>query len=152
MKAQIKKPIAIIDIDGTICEVGPRKRFLAQNPPDWEAFYADEFDDRPIDRVCDFVRFLATKYDVFFCTSRRESVRQKTQLWIKRHLGMEPKDYDLIMRANSDIRPDTVSKIRTFRESTTEEEQGRVQLVLEDSPAVAAMWQAKFGYLCMVVS
>lgn len=148
---RVLKPIAVIDIDGTLCEVGPRQRFADQNPPDWDRFYMDDFNDQPILNVCDFVRHLSSRYEVFFCTSRRETVRTKTQIWLKRHLAMNPSDYTLIMRANSDESPDVVSKIRWFRECTTEEERRRVQLVVEDSAAMAAMWREMFGYLCLQV-
>ena len=143
--------IAVIDIDGTLCIVGERRKFIEQFPQDWERFYADSFDDLPIPAVCDLVRELAKTYNIFFCTSRRESVRQKTQLWLKRHLGMTPQDYTLIMRSNTDRRPDVLSKIDTFTQTTTEAERADVAFVIEDSPAMAVMWR-QFGYLCIQVA
>lgn len=145
------KNIAVIDIDGTLCIVGERRKYIEQFPHDWEAFYADSFDDQPIPAVCDLVRRLGGAYEIMFCTSRRESVRQKTQLWLHRHLGMTPQDYTLIMRRTNDRRPDVFSKIETFTNETTEEERTRVAFVVEDSPAMAVMWR-QFGYQCFQFS
>lgn len=145
------KSIAVIDIDGTLCVVGERRKYMEQFPQDWEAFYADSFDDQPIPAVCDLVRRLADTYDIIFCTSRRESVREKTQMWLQRHLGMTPQDYTLIMRQGIDRRPDVLSKVDTFTQETTEEERANVAFVVEDSPAMAVMWR-QFGYRCFQIS
>lgn len=140
------KPIAVIDIDGTIAEVGARGKFFEQNPIDWEAFYLDNFDDKPIVNVCDFVKRMRNEYEIIFCTARRECVRQKTQLWLRKHLGFEPGDYTLIMRSNDDARPDYIQKIENFIEETTSEERERVGFVIDDSLTVATFWRTKFGY------
>lgn len=139
------KPIAIIDIDGTIAEVGARGRYFEQNPIDWDAFYRDNFDDKPIKNVCDFVKIMRKEYDIVFCTARRECVRQKTQLWLSKNLGFEPSDYTLIMRNDTDTRPDYIQKIDSFMHATTPEERGRVSFVVEDSTTMAVMWKIKLG-------
>lgn len=143
--------IAIIDLDGTLCVVGDRRKYMEQFPQDWEAFYADSFDDQPIPAMCDLVLLLAGAYEIIFCTSRRESVRQKTQIWLQKQLGMTPQDYTLIMRSNSDRRLDVLSKVDTFTQTTTEEERTRVAFVVEDSPAMAVMWRHA-GYRCLQFS
>lgn len=145
------RDIAVIDIDGTLCVVGDRRKFIEQSPPDWAAFYASSFDDRPITAVCDLVRQMALCYDLIFCTSRRESVRQRTQIWLERHLGMPPRDYTLIMRPDDDRRPDVQSKIERFKLETTPEERGSVAFVIEDSVSMAAAWR-RAGYKCFQVS
>ena len=138
-------PIAVVDIDGTIAKVGARAALLLSEPIDWEKFYADEFDDEPIRSVCDMVMHLARRYEIIFCTSRKERVRQKTQLWILKHLGMTPDDYHLIMRPDDDERPDYLQKIACFQDDTTEKERQRVALILDDSIEVALEWK-RLGY------
>lgn len=145
------RPIAIIDIDGTIAKVGNRGQYLEQCPIDWSAFYKDSFDDEPIRNVCYFVKLLQKECDIFFCTSRREVVRDKTQQWLKNHLGMEPSDYELIMRQAGDDRPDYISKIDNFIIHTTQEERSRVKFVLEDSMTVAWHWRQQ-GFTTYQVS
>lgn len=147
----MNRKIVVIDIDGTLCVVGDRRKYMEQDQPDWDAFYRDDFDDLPIGTVCDFVRSLSKHYEIFFCTSRRETVRQKTQIWLQRNLCMSPKDYTLIMRSDSDHRPDVISKIDTFTQETTEDERADVAFVIEDSLDMAYRWR-QLGYRCFHVS
>lgn len=141
----------VVDIDGTLAEVGlRRRRLLEQLPVDWEAFYRDDFDDLPRRNVCSFVQFNARTMELFLCTSRRESVRDKTQRWLLRNLGMQPRDYTLIMRANGDDRPEHIQKLDQFFRETTEEERRRVLFVVEDNKAVARMWRRR-GFTCFIV-
>lgn len=141
MTRQILPKIMVIDIDGTIAQEGARAQLLKQQPVDWDRFYEDDFDDRPNTSVCDFVRFMAETLEVIFCTSRRECVRQKTQAWLQKHLGMAPKDYTLIMRRNDDDSLATSQKWTQFKAETTEEERQRVLFVIEDDAAMASMWR-----------
>ena len=151
MKRQETKRIMVVDIDGTLAEVGlRRRRLLEQLPVDWEAFYRDDFDDLPRRNVCSFVQFNARTMELFLCTSRRESVRDKTQRWLLRNLGMQPRDYTLIMRANGDDRPEHIQKLDQFFRETTEEERRRVLFVVEDNKAVARMWRRR-GFTCFIV-
>lgn len=140
----------VVDIDGTLSEVGPRRRLLEESPVDWEAFYEDEFDDPPKRNVCSFVSYAARRLEVIFCTSRRESERLKTQRWIARHLGLVSGGYRLIMRENGDVRPAVVQKWDQFRKETTEEERGRVLFILDDDKTVAHMWRRR-GFVCFEV-
>lgn len=140
----------VVDIDGTLAQVGPRRRLLETTPVDWDTFYRDAFDDEPIPEICRMVRELAKSYEVVFCTSRRETVRQATQLWLRRHLEMEPADYTLIMRNDADARPEVVSKIDTFNQETTIDERRAVAFVLEDNPSVANGWRLA-GYRCLQI-
>lgn len=151
MKREEMKRIMVVDIDGTLAEVGLRRRRLLERlPVDWEAFYRDDFDDLPRRNVCSFVLFNARTMELFLCTSRRESVRDKTQRWLKRHLGLEPRDYTLIMRANGDERPEHIQKLDQFFRETTEEERRRVLFVVEDNKTVARMWRRR-GFTCFIV-
>lgn len=146
MGKAITKPIAVIDIDGTIAEVGTRGRYFEQNPIDWDAFYRENFDDKPIANVCDFVKRMRNEYEIIFCTARRECVRQQTQEWLLKNLGFQPADYTLIMRENGDTRPDYVQKIDNFIQETTSEERERVGFVIDDSLTVATCWRLRLGY------
>lgn len=145
------KPIVVIDIDGTISTVGHRARFLELNPIPWDRFYADAFDDEPIAPMCNFLLLMKGKYDIFFCTSRAERSRKKTQMWLEARLGFTPQDYTLIMRSNSDTRPDYIQKIEDFKAETTAEERERVAFVIDDSPTVMFHWR-RLGYRTLLIS
>lgn len=149
--ANTQKPIAVIDIDGTISTVGPRARFLEQVPIDWEAFYADAFDDEPIVPMCNMLQMMKGNYEIIFCTSRAERSRRKTQCWLEARLGFTPQDYTLIMRPDRDIRPDYVQKIECFKAETTPEERERVAFVIDDSPTVMFHWR-RLGYRTLLIS
>jgi len=141
----------VVDIDGTLAEVGfRRRRLLETRPVDWEAFYGDPFDDLPRGNVCAFVKHVARQFEVIFCTSRRECVREKTQQWLLRHLGFAPGDYTLIMREHGDTRPDYIQKLDQFFKETTAEERERVLFVLEDDLTVALRWRLR-GFTCFEV-
>lgn len=147
----MEKRIIVVDIDGTLSVVGQRRRFIEQEPKDWERFYMDDFNDLPIRDICDFVRHMAKTCEIIFCTSRSECVRQKTQLWLQRNLLLSPRDYTLIMRPAGDTRPDFVSKLVAFTNETTPDERARVAFVLEDSACMAAMWR-HHGFRCFHVA
>ena len=72
------KKIVIIDIDGTISKVGDRLKYLQQTPTDWDSFYEACFEDEPIIEVIELVKHLEQKYQILYCTGRRESVRKIT--------------------------------------------------------------------------
>lgn len=147
------RPIAIVDIDGTVAKVPTRRLRILSNPPvDWTAFYNDDFDDEPLSAGINLVWAIRDKMELFFCTSRRECVRQKTQLWIQKHLGLSPQEYTLIMRANDDLRPDYVQKIENFKAETTPEEKERVAFVVDDSNTCCWMWRQKCNYKTLQVS
>ena len=64
---------------------------------------------------------------------------------------MSPKDYTLIMRSDSDHRPDVISKIDAFTQETTEADRANIAFVIEDSLDMAYRWR-QLGYLCFHVS
>ena len=73
------KRIVVVDIDGTISQVGERLKYLKQEPKDWDSFYNDCFEDEPIEEMIDLVYSLYLQgYQLVFCTGRRESCRGKT--------------------------------------------------------------------------
>lgn len=147
----VNPPVVVCDIDGTISLVHPqRAALLRDNDTDWDAFYAASFDDEPVDKICAFVRHLSARYRIVFCTSRRDSVRDKTISWLRRHLDVDgfANGYDLLMRRGLDPRPDTVVKPELLGGALD----GRqVLCVLEDSASMARAWTA-LGYSCLQVA
>ena len=63
------KDTVIVDIDGTISKVGERLKYLKQDPPDWDSFYADCFEDEPVPEIIKMVDDLYEEYNrIVFCT------------------------------------------------------------------------------------
>lgn len=143
----MKKDIVIVDIDGTIAKVGDRLKYLQQEPKDWDSFYEHCDEDEPIEDIIQLVINLKLcGYKIAFCTGRRESVREKTVKWIKKHLGFEPWRYMLFMRKDKDFRHDTIVKPMMLDFPANE-----VRLILEDRTSMVKKWR-ELGYTCLQVN
>uniref|UniRef100_UPI004055D11F phosphatase domain-containing protein n=1 Tax=Alistipes sp. TaxID=1872444 RepID=UPI004055D11F len=146
----MEKDIIICDIDGTISQVGERLRFLQQDPKDWDSFYNDCFDDEPIPEMVILVTKLCqVGYRIIFCTGRRESVREQTERWIRKHTGNLLLYPRILMRSNGDHRHDTIVKPELLKLLTPDERQ-RIAFILEDRDSVVRVWR-DMGYRCLQV-
>lgn len=144
-----EKKVVIVDIDGTISKVGDRLKYLQQSPKDWDAFYDACFDDEPIEEVIQLVRTLAMRYEIVFCTGRRESVRNQTKNWLQKHMGVYfAHGCTLLMRPNNDYRHDTEVKVQLFLGHRKLKD---VLLVLEDRNSMVAKWRS-LGLKCLQVA
>lgn len=144
--------VVVCDIDGTISLVHPeRAALLHDENTDWEAFYKASFDDKPVVKVCSLVRHLSAHYRIVFCTSRRDSVREKTLSWLRSNLDVESFacGYELLMRHGNDPRPDTEVKPELIEGSLLDGSE--VLCVLEDSAAMARTW-TRLGFTCLQVA
>lgn len=141
------KEYIIIDIDGTIAKVGDRLKYLKQEPKNWDLFYEHCNEDEPIEDIVRLVQRLHfCGYKIVFCTGRRESVREKTEEWIKKNLGFETCHYRLLMRKDKDWRHDTIVKPLMLDFPANE-----VFLVLEDRSSMVKKWR-ELGYTCLQVA
>ena len=148
----MNKNIVICDIDGTISRVGERLQYLQQTPPDWDSFYDDCFDDEPIEEMCALVRHLhKVGYRIIFCTGRRESVRDKTEAWIKKHVSSNFAIPHILMRPSSDHRHDTEVKPELLERHLSEQERAQIAFILEDRDSMVEKWR-DIGYICIQVA
>ena len=144
--------LVVCDIDGTISLVHPeRAALLHDEDTDWEAFYKAPFDDKPVVKVCSLVRHLSAHYRIVFCSSRRDSVRDKTLSWLRSNLDVEnfTHGYELLMRHGDDPRPDTEVKPELLEESLMDGSE--VLCVIEDSAAMTRTW-TRLGFTCLQVA
>lgn len=141
----------IVDIDGTIARPGERLKYLESDPPDWGSFYNDCFDDEPILEIIELVKMFIVKrgYRVVFCTGRRESVRFKTEKWIKNYLGFKPTIDSLLMRSDGDHRRDVFVKPEMLDKSSVFFSD--VLFILEDRNSMVKKWR-DLGYTCLQVA
>ena len=124
------KNIVIVDIDGTISKVGGRIKYLKQDPKDWDSFYNDCFEDEPIEEILLLVYRLWGKYEIVFCTGRREKCRFKTVRWLKKHVSNNFSKIKLLMRKDGDLRSDVEVKPELLREAGIKLED--IAFVIED--------------------
>lgn len=146
------KDIVICDIDGTISIVGERLKYLQCEPKDWDAFYADCFDDEPITEMCAMVEALfVSGYKIIFLTGRRSSVEDKTRKWIDKHLPKLQGCYTLLMRENLDHRHDTITKPEVLTNHLSSRELERIAFIFEDRNSMVTKWR-DMGFRCLHVA
>jgi uncharacterized HAD superfamily protein len=106
------KKFVIVDIDGTLSVPNPERMKHAH--VDWEAFYADSFDDEPIKEMIDLVKHLHRKYEVVYCTARSERARVKTLNWFDKH-EIPYENKNVLMRPLFDQRSSVEIKLELLR-------------------------------------
>jgi hypothetical protein len=141
----------IVDIDGTISKVGERLKYLQIEPKDWDSFYNDCFDDEPILDIVDLVYDLyIQRYNIVFCTGRRESCREKTIAWFNKHFEPEVAKFSkLLMRPNKDHRHDIEVKPELLKKAGIELDS--IAFVLEDRNSMVKKWR-ELGLICLQVA
>lgn len=129
--------IVLVDIDGTISKVGDRLKHITKPDPDWDSFYEACVEDAPIHPIINLVSLLCEKYDIVYCTGRRESVRTKTMMWLNYYLRVPCRD--LLMRKDGDKRHDTIVKPELLSEANLSIKD--IAYVLEDRNSMVSMWR-----------
>lgn len=147
------KKIVIVDIDGTISKVGERLKYLQCDPPDWDSFYNDCFEDEPIPAIIELVENLwRAGYVPVFITGRREQCREKTISWFSRYAPSFDR-FSLFMRDDGDKRHDTEVKPEKleeiFRKSNITKDD--ISFILEDRNSMVKKWR-ELGYTCLQVA
>lgn len=147
----MSKNIVIVDIDGTISKIGKRDKYLIKEPKDWDSFYKDDFDDEPIKEMIELVELLSKKYSIIFCTSRKEIIRDKTQLWIIKNFSFKSGLWNspILMRKISDNTSDPISKINALKEAKIN--LNNIAFVLEDRTCNVEMFRS-LGLICFQVA
>jgi predicted secreted acid phosphatase len=150
----MKKNVVIVDIDGTVAKVGERLKYLKQTPPDWDSFYNDCFDDEPIQDVVNMVEMLrGAGMSIYFCTGRRDSVREKTGAWLQKYFRFFIAEHDrhryLLMRANGDYRHDVEVKPELLEKAGIT--LGSIAFILEDRNSMVTKWR-ELGLTCLQVA
>lgn len=151
----------IFDIDGTLANCSQRLHFilppeedltgnidLDKIAPDWESFYKDCINDKPIlDNIHVVHRLVATGAEVYFVTGRPEKYREQTFEWLDKYIpGIEPQD--LYMRKDGDHRPDTEVKKEIYKNFLCGK---NICGIFEDRDSCVKMWRS-FGLTCYQVA
>jgi phosphoglycolate phosphatase-like HAD superfamily hydrolase len=102
----------LFDIDGTIADLTQRLHHIKKSPPDWDAFFADCQDDKPIRHIWELLNDLyGVGVIIVYVSGRSDRVRQETEDWISTHNfpGVGGRNA-LYMRKDGDHRPDHIVK------------------------------------------
>src|SRR5574340_655494 len=104
------KPLYIFDLDGTLADTSHRTPSIQQPTPDWRAFYAACFADKPIMPVIKVMdSLLYTGNDVWIFSGRSDEVRKLTIDWLVHHtdfFGYMMENH-LVMRRGATTHPTT---------------------------------------------
>ena len=118
----------IVDIDGTVAEMGDRKPF------DWKNVGSDT----PRDIVVRLVENLAVDNKIVFMSGRDSICREETLTWISNNINCC--NYDLFMRPEGDYRKDTLVKEELYLKNIAGKY--NIQAVFDDRPSVVRMWHS----------
>lgn len=151
----------IFDIDGTLADCSQRLHFILPSKedlagdidldkiaPDWDAFYKDCVNDKPILPVVELAQVLKDSYqDLIFVTGRPEKYMEETTEWLCNQLET---DYIvLFMRKDGDHRPDYIVKKEIYDEYI--KPYHHIDGVFEDRKQCVDMWRS-LGLTCYQVA
>lgn len=145
----------LFDIDGTVADLSHRlhhikpdfDRFGNTPPKNWDAFFAECKNDRPIPHMQELMSDLDGIGVVFvYVSGRSDQVRVDTSEWLSNH-GFPPGS--LYMRKAGDHRPDHIVKAELLDQILAE---GMVPVMaFDDRTQVVEMWR-KRGIPCAQVA
>lgn len=103
-----RRPLAVVDIDGVLADVGHRLHFLERRPKDWGGFFAAARLDPPHPEGLALAAELAADHEVVLLTGRPEKCRADTEAW----LADQGVDHELlVMRPAGNRRPAAEVKV-----------------------------------------
>jgi predicted secreted acid phosphatase len=133
-----KKKCVVFDLDGTICDVSERRKFLTQGKKNWAAWNNNVHMDTPNVPVVAVLRAFMPQYKIIFVSGRGEDVRQPTMQWLNTHIPeLHVGSHNLFMRKARDYRDDAIVKSEIADEIEKEHE---IFCVFDDRQRVVNMW------------
>lgn len=149
------KQCIIVDIDGTIADIGHRIHFVdGSEKKDWKKFYGAMDKDDPTN-VGEFVDLVAYAFsiaphmscDVFLFSGRPDDYREMTEKWLQENYPSLYNDKQaLLMRPSGDFRKDSIIKREML--SNIRNQGYEPLLVIADRQQVVDMWKEE-GITCL---
>lgn len=141
----------IFDIDGTIADCSQRLHFIQQEKPDWESFYKDCVNDKPIVPTIELLCALREHgAKIIFITGRPCKYMNETIQWLQKYACENVEG--LFMRKNGDHRPDYIVKKEIYENCIKPNlKNDCVWGVFEDRKQCVDMWR-RLGLTCYQVA
>ena len=136
------KDIIIFDLDGTICDVEHRRKFVASKPKNWDAWNKGLSADKPhlpVKFIFDCISYMVknhTDITIAFVSGRSEEYRDETIHWLNLN-GFGNYTSNLYMRKKKDNRNDAIIKSEIADEI---EKEYNILCVFDDRKRVVDMW------------
>ena len=151
----------IFDIDGTLADCSQRLHFILPSKenmsgdidldkiaPDWDSFYKDCVNDKPILPVVELAHTLKDAYEtLIFVTGRPEKYMEETLNWLCDKLDCN--SVILMMRKDGDHRPDYIVKKEIYEEDI--KPYHHIDGVFEDRKQCVDIWRS-LGLTCYQVA
>lgn len=138
----------VFDLDGTLADGAHRLHHIQKSPKDWDSFFKDCVDDKPIEPMRALYNELARRnHLVAIWTGRSVAVYNETCEWLSKHRFFV--STSIRMRPEGVFTPDTELKetwLKEFRDETGED----IDLVFEDRKRVIDMWRRNGVVACQV--
>jgi hypothetical protein len=140
----MQKPDCYVwDLDGTLCDVEHRRKFVTTNPKNWDAWNAGLVCDEENFPVADVYRHLSKSgicinvynREMIIVSGRSEDYKAQTDKWLVDHEIFYDEIY---MRKSGDSRDDAIVKSE-FADQI--EEKYNIIAVFDDRQKVVRMWQ-----------
>ena len=142
----MKRRAIIIDLDGTLCDNSHRQHLYDKEHKDWKLINAESKYDVPNDWCMEIVQLFGMNgYKIIFLTGRSAHAWDVTHEWLTRHVGFGI-DWQLMMRAKQDQRPDTACKTEIFQKDILPHYD--VLYAIDDRRPVVDMWR-DLGVPCL---
>jgi len=127
----VKRPVAVLDIDGTVADVTHRVHLLdTDSPSRWAEFFNAAAADPPLLPGAALARQLAAEHDIVWLTGRPERLREDTHRWLVSH-GLPAGE--LLMRPSDDLRTARMFKLERLDELRRSRD---IAIVVDDDPRV----------------
>jgi len=126
-------PIAVLDIDGVLADVGHRLHFISGKPRHWSAFFAAAGSDSLLPEGLLIAQELSRDHEIRYLTGRPRRLHEVTVSWLEGH-GLPGGHVN--MRPNRDFRPARIFKrevLRKWRDAGD-----HIGVVVDDDPQVIA--------------
>lgn len=142
---QSHQPLAIFDLDGTLCDLTHRLHFIRGKRPDWNGFFDACGGDAPVPNLLFLNSFLWNAgWHVWIFSGRSDRARPQTEEWLLRYGAR----YDVLeMRRDGDYTPDHELK-ESWLLSMLDVDRERLRFVVDDRKRVVEMWRSH-GVTCL---
>ncbi len=138
-----EKKIIIVDLDGTLADIGHRRHHVEEQPKDWQSFFESMTLD-PINSWCRTLMLAMHKegFRIALVSGRPDSYERAIREWLMKY---SVPYQSLHLRREKDLRPDdTVKREILLRDFKKED----ILFVVDDRESVVKMWRRE-GLVCL---